>query len=67
MTSDNFNGGIFSISTSGASCGIGEGVAIHLARLGCRVAVTGRNEVNLKHVREECIKAGLSDDQVFRI
>ncbi|KAL4219109.1 hypothetical protein ACF0H5_021692 [Mactra antiquata] len=52
---------------TGASSGIGEGIAVHLARLGCRVSLTGRNEKNLLRVSEECVKAGLSSDQILTI
>ncbi|KAL4218985.1 hypothetical protein ACF0H5_021571 [Mactra antiquata] len=49
---------------TGASSGIGEGIAIHLARLGCRLSLTGRSEENLRRVSEECVKAGLSSEQI---
>ncbi|KAL4219020.1 hypothetical protein ACF0H5_021604 [Mactra antiquata] len=52
---------------TGASSGIGEGIAIHLARLGCRLSLTGRNEENLRRVSEECVKAGLSSEQILTI
>ncbi|KAL4219017.1 hypothetical protein ACF0H5_021601 [Mactra antiquata] len=49
---------------TGASSGIGEGIAIYLARLGCRLSLTGRSEENLRRVSEECVKAGLSSEQI---
>ena len=57
-----------SISLSpGASSGIGKGTALHLASLGCQLAIHGRNEENLRQVARECIAAGLSDAQVYCI
>ncbi|KAL4227997.1 hypothetical protein ACF0H5_013435 [Mactra antiquata] len=55
------------VLVTGSSSGIGEGIAIHLAKLGCRLALTGRSVDNLNRVCEECIKAGLSGDQVLTI
>ncbi|KAL4219022.1 hypothetical protein ACF0H5_021605 [Mactra antiquata] len=52
---------------TGASSGIGEGIAIHLASLGCRLSLTGRSEENLRRVSEECVKAGLSSEQILTI
>ncbi|KAL4219019.1 hypothetical protein ACF0H5_021603 [Mactra antiquata] len=52
---------------TGASSGIGEGIAIHLARLGCRLSLTGRSEENLRRVSEECVKAGASSEQILTI
>ncbi|KAL4218983.1 hypothetical protein ACF0H5_021569 [Mactra antiquata] len=52
---------------TGASSGIGEGIALHFARLECRLSLTGRSEENLRRVREECVKAGLSKDQIVTI
>ncbi|KAL4218959.1 hypothetical protein ACF0H5_021545 [Mactra antiquata] len=50
---------------TGASSGIGEGIAVHLARLRCRLSLTGRSEENLHRVSEECVKAGLSKEQIL--
>uniref|UniRef100_A0A0B6ZVZ6 Ketoreductase domain-containing protein n=1 Tax=Arion vulgaris TaxID=1028688 RepID=A0A0B6ZVZ6_9EUPU len=43
---------------SGASSGIGAATAILFSRLGARLALTGRNEKNLKKVGEQCEKEG---------
>ncbi|XP_013783257.1 uncharacterized protein LOC106467451 [Limulus polyphemus] len=50
---------------SGASSGIGAGTAVHFASLGCWLALTGRNEENLKKTADRCKEAGLPDDKVF--
>ncbi|XP_053380172.1 uncharacterized short-chain type dehydrogenase/reductase y4vI-like [Mercenaria mercenaria] len=52
---------------TGASSGIGEGVAIKFAQLGCRLAISGRNEDNLKRVNGLCREAGLNQDQILNI
>ena len=49
---------------SGASSGIGAAIAIHFARLGATLSLTGRNEANLNATADECIKNGLSKDKV---
>ncbi|XP_063954995.1 uncharacterized protein LOC129258429 isoform X2 [Lytechinus pictus] len=49
---------------TGASSGIGAGVARYFASLGCRLALTGRNMDNLQAVVEECIERGLERDLV---
>lgn len=43
---------------TGASSGIGADAARHLAKLGAKVAIVGRNEKRLNEVREQIIKAG---------
>ncbi|XP_035902153.1 3-oxoacyl-[acyl-carrier-protein] reductase FabG-like [Anopheles stephensi] len=42
---------------TGASSGIGEGTAIYFAKLGASLALTGRNEANLKKVGDACEEA----------
>ncbi|XP_052901386.1 3-oxoacyl-[acyl-carrier-protein] reductase FabG-like [Anopheles moucheti] len=39
---------------TGASSGIGEGTAIYFAKFGASLALTGRNEANLKKVGDAC-------------
>jgi len=43
---------------TGASSGIGEETAKLFARRGAKLALTGRNEVNLQRVKDECIALG---------
>lgn len=43
---------------TGSSQGIGRAIALRLGRLGCRVALTARDETKLKGVAEEIRKAG---------
>ncbi|XP_076369332.1 3-oxoacyl-[acyl-carrier-protein] reductase FabG-like [Tachypleus tridentatus] len=52
---------------SGASSGIGAGTAVHFASLGCWLALTGRNEENLKKTADKCKEAGLAEDKVFLV
>ncbi|XP_065206450.1 3-oxoacyl-[acyl-carrier-protein] reductase FabG-like [Planococcus citri] len=42
------------ILITGASLGIGRATAIHLAELGAKLALTGRNVTNLQSVSKEC-------------
>jgi len=42
---------------TGASSGIGADAACHLAKLGAKVAIVGRNEKRLNDVAEKIIKA----------
>ena len=43
---------------TGASSGIGAGAATHLASLGTRLALVGRNQEALEAVRTQCLSAG---------
>ena len=43
---------------TGASSGIGAGTAKMFAELGAKLAITGRNEENLKKTAEACEKLG---------
>ncbi|KAH3792926.1 3-oxoacyl-[acyl-carrier-protein] reductase FabG-like [Dreissena polymorpha] len=49
---------------TGASSGIGAGVAIHLAGHGCKLLLTGKTQEKLDKVATECRKSGLSADDV---
>ena len=49
---------------SGASSGIGEGIAVHFASLKCRLSLAGRSQENLDRVARLCHEAGLAADQV---
>jgi len=42
------------VLVTGASRGIGRHVALHYARLGAKVVITGRDEEAVKRVRDEC-------------
>jgi len=46
---------------TGASSGIGAATAIFFARLGAKLSLTGRNEVNLQRVGDECVRVGPAD------
>jgi len=43
---------------TGASSGIGAATAIYFARLGAKLSLTGRNEVNLQRIGDECVSVG---------
>ncbi|XP_062619198.1 general stress protein 39-like isoform X2 [Saccostrea cucullata] len=60
---DDHKGKVFLIT--GASSGIGEGIAVHMARCGASLSLTGRNEVNLETVKERCLKEGLSPEKIL--
>ena len=48
----------------GASSGIGAGTAIHFAKNGAKVSITGRNEENLKKIAEQCEEASPTKEKV---
>jgi len=50
--SKDFNGRV--VIVTGSSSGIGQGIAIHFAKLGAKVVVTGRNEPNVNKVADQC-------------
>lgn len=50
---------------TGASSGIGAATAVHFSRLGARLALTGRNLVNLQRVADECEQCGSSKPLVI--
>ena len=46
---------------TGASSGIGEGTALHMASLGCKLSLIARNLEVLKTVSGKCKEAGSPD------
>ncbi|XP_022096788.1 uncharacterized protein LOC110982583 [Acanthaster planci] len=52
---------------TGASSGIGAGIARHFALLGCSLVLVGRNEENLRLVHAECEERGLDDDKILLV
>ena len=46
------------VLVTGASSGIGAGTAVHLASLGCKIALVARNKVKLEEVAAQCREAG---------
>ena len=49
---------------SGASSGIGEGTAVHFAKLGSQLSLAGRSAENLKRVAGLCQEQGVSEQDV---
>ena len=52
---------------TGASSGIGAGVARHFATLGSRLILHGRHVENLQKVAAECESLGLSKENIFQV
>ncbi|XP_062619263.1 uncharacterized oxidoreductase TM_0325-like [Saccostrea cucullata] len=50
---------------TGASAGIGEGIALHFASLGAQLSLTGRNKEELSRVAKQCQENGLTDEQIL--
>ena len=48
----------------GASSGIGAGTAIHFAKNGAKVSITGRNEENLRKIAKQCENASPTKENV---
>lgn len=53
------------IAFVGASSGIGQGTAIEFAKHGANLVLGGRNVDQLKETKNQCIKAGLKENQVL--
>ncbi|XP_052090987.1 uncharacterized oxidoreductase TM_0325-like isoform X1 [Mytilus californianus] len=52
------------IVITGASSGIGEGTALHFAKLGAKLFITGRNGDNLQKTKDQCVQLGLPSDNI---
>ena len=50
---------------AGASAGIGAGTAVEFAKLGAKVAITGRNAENLEKTAQKCREVGGKDVSLF--
>jgi len=50
---------------TGASSGIGEEMAYHLARAGCRVVVSARRAGELERVKQACVSQGAREDHIL--
>jgi len=61
----NFSGKV--ILVTGASSGIGAGTAVYFAKNGAKVAITGRNEENLKKIAQECEEASPTKEKVLTV
>jgi len=51
---------------TGASSGIGAATAVHFAKLGASLAITGRNVQNLKKTEDTCLKSGASEVSIIQ-
>jgi len=51
---------------TGASSGIGAATAIHFAKLGASLAITGRNIQNLKNTETSCLQSGAPEISVIQ-
>ncbi|XP_068227546.1 cyclohexanol dehydrogenase-like [Palaemon carinicauda] len=52
---------------TGATSGIGKSIAISLAKEGCYLSITGRNETALQEVKQICCEAGLLANKVLAV
>ncbi|RWS01814.1 tropinone reductase 2-like protein [Dinothrombium tinctorium] len=52
---------------TGASSGIGRGVAIHFSLLGCSLSLSGRNTDNLLKTKQQCLNNGLKENQLLML
>uniref|UniRef100_T1JDD7 Ketoreductase (KR) domain-containing protein n=1 Tax=Strigamia maritima TaxID=126957 RepID=T1JDD7_STRMM len=52
---------------TGGSSGIGAGIVVEFAKLGCAVAIVGRNEKNLEGTADKCKSCGLPNEKILCI
>ncbi|RWS24902.1 tropinone reductase 2-like protein [Leptotrombidium deliense] len=52
---------------TGATSGIGKETATLFSKLGCRIAITGRNADNLKDTKQKCIASGLKENDIVTV
>jgi len=55
------------VIVTGASSGIGQGVAAEFAKHGANVIIGGRNTSQLEETKSQCIKAGLKENQIVLV
>ncbi|CAB3370001.1 Hypothetical predicted protein [Cloeon dipterum] len=55
------------VIVTGASSGIGVETAVHFARLGSKVVITGRNAENLEKTRKKCVEACADESKIVSI
>ncbi|XP_066925091.1 3-oxoacyl-[acyl-carrier-protein] reductase FabG-like [Clytia hemisphaerica] len=55
------------VIVTGASSGIGAGTAVHFAKNGAKVVITGRNEDNLKKIAQKCEEASPTSEKALVI
>jgi len=53
------------VIVTGASSGIGQGVAVQMASLGCKLSISGRNMDNLNKTAEMCKSKGIQDENML--
>ena len=61
LAMDDLNGKVALIT--GASSGIGAATSMLFARLGAKLSITDRDEVNLQRVGDECVRVGPADTE----
>ncbi|XP_059490425.1 3-oxoacyl-[acyl-carrier-protein] reductase FabG-like [Neocloeon triangulifer] len=55
------------VIVTGASSGIGAQTAVHFAKLGSQVVITGRNAENLEATKKKCIEAGAESNKIILV
>ncbi|XP_067660237.1 uncharacterized oxidoreductase TM_0325-like [Haliotis asinina] len=61
----NFAGRVVLIT--GASAGIGEGTALHFAKHGAKLSLTGRDKTRLEDVAKRCSECGIPADDILTL